>query len=257
MDPLAIRIAARYIKKKVSDEGNPIYLYSERQIARRHKEKAERLEKLRKNVSKLREQVKKDLNAKDPKVFLSALAAGLMDHTAERVGNPESAKDGHFGVTGWKTDHISWGKGKASLKYVGKSGVKHEKDVTDASLVKALRRAYDACKDGEIFATPDVRVDSSAVNAYLKKFDVTAKDLRGLFANQVMQRELRKARKGELPKDPKERKKKLSEEFKTALEATAEAVGHEAATLKSQYLVPGLEDDFMKDGVVNEQLHKS
>ena len=40
MDPLALKIAARYKKKMVSDEGNTIYMYSERQIALRNNNKA-------------------------------------------------------------------------------------------------------------------------------------------------------------------------------------------------------------------------
>jgi hypothetical protein len=74
---------------------------------------------------------------------------------------------------------------------------------------------------------------------------VTAKDIRGFHANDEMKKQLKAVRKGPLPKDHKERKTQLKEEFKKALEATAEAVGHEPSTLRSQYLVPGLEDDFM------------
>ena len=64
------------------------------------------------------------------------------------------------------------------------------------------------------------------------------------------------AKGGKLPEDKKEREKKLKAEFKEALEGTAEAVGHEPATLKSQYLVPGLEDEFLKDGTVTEKMDK-
>jgi len=57
------------------------------------------------------------------------------------------------------------------------------------------------------------------VNAYLKPFDVTAKDIRGLHANREMQDRLRAVRKkgGKLPTDKKEKEKVLKAEFKTAL----------------------------------------
>jgi len=257
MDSIVAKVAARYKKKMVSDKGNPIYQYSERQVALRNSKKAERLEKLRKSVHKLRAQVKKDLDSGDPERVLTALAVGLMDHTAERVGNDESAEErGHFGVTGWQKSHVSFGKGKATVKYTGKSGVKQTKTVSDKSLVSALRDAHAACEGDDLFCHDTVTVNATKVNGYLKKFEITAKDLRGLHANTVMQKELKAARSkgGKLATDPKERKEQLKKEFVAALEATAESVGHEPSTLKSQYLVPGVEEEFMQGRVMDKMV---
>jgi len=253
---LASIIAKFKQKKKVkSQDGGEttVYVYSEGQIDKRHREKAQRLEKLRKSKSKLDAQVKKDLTAKDDKTRGVALAIALMDETAERVGNEESADDGHVGVTGWTKEHIKFKGGKAHIDYVGKSGVKQHKEVADKALVKALKAACDGDEDCVVGASAE------EVNAYLKEFDITAKDIRGLHANQTMQDSLRSIRKKgpKLPSDKKEREKLLKEEFKKALEQTAEAVGHEPSTLKSQYLVKGLEGDFMGDGTVNNSLVKS
>jgi DNA topoisomerase I len=258
--PLVLRIAARYKKKMLSDEGNTIYTYSERQVALRNNKKAERLEKLRKSVHKLRSRVKKDLQSKDPDTVLTALVVGLMDHTAERVGNEESKEErGHVGVTGWQKSHVSFAKGKATLKYTGKSGVKQEKTITEKALVTALKNAHDACKEGDLFCHDGGKITAAKVNGYLKKFDITAKDLRGLHANSTMQTELKAARSagGKLSTDPKKRKAQLKKEFKKALKATAEAVGHEPSTLESQYLVPGLSDEYLKDGTVMDKMVKT
>lgn len=256
MDVLALKVAARYKKKTISEKGNPIYMYSERQIALRNKKKAERLEKLRKNISRVQDQVKKDLGSGDPNKVLTALVVGLMDETFERVGNEESADEGHFGVTGWQKSHVSFGKGKATISYVGKAGVKQKKTVTNKALVSALKDAYEACEGDCIFEHAGGKVTAEKVNAYLKQFDITAKDIRGYHANRVMKEALKAGRKGALPEDKKEREKVLKAEFKKALEETAKAVGHEAATLKNQYLVPGLEDDFMADGRVDNKMTK-
>lgn len=260
LDTFALRIAARYKDKKVTEEGNTVYMYSERQIAHRNKKKAERIEKLKAKLGDLRKQVQSDLTSEDTAKRLTALAVALIDHTYERVGNDESADEGHFGVTGWTKNHVKLNGKGATISYVGKAGVKHEKKVTDANIVKALRKAYDATegKDAGLFDHEDGSIGAKHVNAYLKKFDITAKDLRGLHANREMQDRLKAVRSkgGKLPKDKKEREKKLKEEFKEALEGAAEAVGHEAATLKSQYLVPGLEDSFMKDGTVIDKFDK-
>lgn len=196
------------------------------------------------------------MDEKEKKWYV-ALAIGLMDHTIERVGNVSSADDGHFGVTGWQKKHFSVGKTKITVRYVGKSGVKHEKTIDDPLLLKALKKSLkdkgpNDCVCGGITAED--------VNSYLKEFDITAKDIRGFRANQEMCKALTEERKKgpkDLPRGRKERDKILKAEFKKALETVAEVVGHEASTLRSQYLVPGLEDAFVKDGTVLKNLKVS
>lgn len=258
------REAAKYQDKKEVPKADgkgttTVYEYSEKQVQNRNREKAERVEKLRGNLHKLQAQVTKDLKSKDMHTRLCALAVGLMNDTYERVGNDESAKDGHVGVTGWTPDHIKFGDGKATITYVGKSGVDHEKVTKDAELIRVMKEAVKDKKKGDtIFAHEDGRVDATAVNEYLDGLglEITAKDIRGLHANREMQERLKAVRSkgGKLPTDKKEREKKLKDEFTEALEGAAEAVGHESATLKSQYLVPGLEDAYLKDGTIMTKL---
>lgn len=256
------RVAARYkSKKKVETKDGDkvtVYEYSDRQIALRNRKKAERLEALKKNIGALRKRVQRDLKSSDPNTMLTALAVALIDHTYERVGNDDSADEGHFGVTGWQRKHITFGRGKATVRYVGKSGVKHEKKISDASILKALRDAYESSDEEEdsIFSHDMGKVDARKINSYLEPFEVSAKDLRGFHANREMQERLSATRSkgGKLPEDKKAREKQLKEEFKQALEEAAEAVGHEPSTLRSQYLVPGLEEAFLKDGTVPSKM---
>ena len=251
------RTAARYKSKKTvktqDGEDMTVYEYSDRQIADRNRGKAERIEKLRKSVDKLRTQVAKDMKSGDEKTRAAALAVALMDHTFERVGNEGSAKEGHFGVTTWTVDHIKFKGNKATIKYVGKSGVEQKKEVTDSKIVSALKTI---CKDKDGKACL-VDAKASDVNEYLKPFEISAKDIRGFHANTEMKSQLKKVRSGKLPTDKKEKEKLLKDEFKKALEETAKAVGHEPSTLKSQYLVPGLEEGYLKDGTVSESHTKS
>lgn len=253
MASFAQRLAARFKSKKKLESGNTVYVYSPRQVALRNSEKAARLEKLRGSIRHLRSQVRKDLSSEDPETALTALAVALIDHTYERVGNDGSAEErGHYGVTGWQRSHISFGKGRATIRYVGKSGVKQKKTVTDARILAALKDAYEGCEGDEIFTYSLGKVDAGKVNEYLKKFDITAKDLRGFHANREMQTALREVRTsaGALPDDPKAREDQLKKEFKQALKRTSEAVGHEAETLRNQYLVPKLEEQYLKDGTI-------
>lgn len=260
----ADRVAAKYqeIKKvpKANGKGTTeVYVYSEKQVENRNREKAKRLQEFSGKVNKLRAKYKKDLSSEDETIKLIALVIALIDETHERIGSPASAKgelndDGepHFGVSQWLKKHVTMGSGKATIKYVGKSGVDHEKEVTTGFILKALRWAVDRAegKESRLFEG----VTSAKVNEYLKEFNVTAKDLRGLAANGLMQKALKKVRKGELPKDKKEREKQLKSEFKEALEEVAEQLGHEASTLKSQYLAPKMQEEFEKDGTVISKL---
>lgn len=257
--------AAKYKKKKEVPKADgkgttTVYEYSERQVQNRHRDKANRLEDLRKGLTDLRAKVRQDLKSKDAKTRMTALAVALIDETYERVGNEGSAEDGHYGVTGWLKSHVMMSGSKATIKYVGKSGVKQEKSVTTPAVLSVLREALQDKKATDpVFELEDFTIKSSHVNTYLKEFDITAKDLRGLHANQEMQRCLKQVRKDgpKLPTDPKEREKLLKDEFLEALEEVADIVGHESATLRKQYLVPGMEEDFMDDGKVNNSLKKS
>ena len=144
--PSARWVVAKYKDKKEVPKSDgkgttTVYEYGPRQVAKRHKDKAVRIEALRKKMSDLRQKARGDLTASDPETRLTALAVCLMDETYERVGNEQSAKDGHYGVTNWTADHITLSDKAATIKYTGKSGVKHEKKVTNARVLSALRKA--------------------------------------------------------------------------------------------------------------------
>jgi len=260
------RVAAKFKNKrkvpKADGKGTTtIYEYGPRQVQNRNRAKAERVEKLRGTIGGLRKQVAKDLKDDDPKKRLTALAVALIDQTYERVGNDKSANDnGHYGITTLTTDHVKMGKGKVTLSYVGKSGVEHTKTVTDKPTITALKAAMKGRgkKDRLLCDGADCTIRARDVNTYLRQFDITAKDLRGMHANEEMRNLLTQIRKKgpQLPRERKERDKILKAEFKEALEGTAGAVGHKASTLKSQYLVPGMEEAFLKDGTVIDKLHK-
>lgn len=251
------RIAKYKEKKTIKDKDGKdmiVYEYSDRQVNKRHKEKSEKVEKIRKTIGDLERQVLKDLKKEDTRQV--ALAVALINHTYERVGNDESASNGHYGVTGWKKKHLSFKGSKAVLSYTGKSGVRHTKEVDDKALVSALRDISKG-KEGDEELLGDIKAPD--VNKYLDQFGITAKDIRGYHANREMQERLKALRQenGELPKDKKEKEQILKDEFKEALKGAAKAVGHEEATLRGQYLVPHLEDTYMKDGTVITTLKKA
>jgi len=189
------------------------------------------------------------------------LAVCLMDETYERVGNEQSAKDGHYGVTNWTADHITLSDKAATIKYTGKSGVKHEKKVTNARVLSALRKAIKGKGKGDkvLCDGDECSILAKDVNTYLKPYEITAKDIRGLHANEEMKHHLkaqRKAGPADLPHSRKEKDEILKAEFQAALDLAAAAVGHGPSTLRSQYLVPSMEDSYVHDGTVLDRLDK-
>jgi len=248
--PISKRAKSKYIEKKEEESGNITYIYSEKHIKERNKKKAKKILELEKSIKDVRKQVQKDISSKEPVLEDIAAVVGLIDDTYERVGNPSSAKEDHHGVTTWRKKHVTFSKGKATIKYVGKSGVKQEKIVESNPLVAALKRAIkDKKPNDEIF--PDI--NGRLVNLYLKPYNITAKDIRGFHANEEMKKALKSNRNGTLPKDQKEKEKKLKEEFKEALEIAAKKVGHEPATLKNQYLIPSIEEHYLTSGKIKVQ----
>ena len=244
-------------KKKITNQDGDesvVYVYSDEHIKKRHKEKSKKIEKLRKCMSDLRSKYRRDIDSEDKRKGAIALAVSLIDLTYERVGNPTSAENGHFGITGLQKRHIKFANGKATLTYVGKSGVKQTKEISDTKIVSKLKEmTKKKLKDEHILTYGDDKcVSARLVNAYLKDFGISAKDIRGFHANEEMKKALKSIRKenGKLPSEEKDKAKQLKTEFKTALKQVASIVGHQHSTLKNQYLVPHLEETFLEKGKV-------
>jgi len=167
---------------------------------------------------------------------------------SERVGNEESAENGHVGVTGFKKSQLTVDGDTVTLKYTGKSGVKQEKSFTDKLIAKLLKECRGNCKgdDSPVLATSDgFKIKADKVNRYLGEFDVTAKDIRGYSANTLVCNMLKGSK---IPSDEDERKK----HFREVLKSVAEKVGHQQATLKRHYLLPGIEESYVKNGTIRK-----
>ena len=226
-------------KEKEKDKATP------EEIARRRK-KTISLGNLSEKIRGLRKKVTMDMKSDDEKLSLIATAVAMMDCTAERVGNDTSAKHGHVGVTGFQKKHVTVFGNKITLNYVGKSGVQHEKECIDDRIAKILAKCLKRCKkdDDFVLVTSDgQKIQAAAVNRYLSQYDVTAKDIRGYAANHMVISSLQNREKSS---DEAERKKVMSE----VLQKVAEAVGHGKATLRKHYLLPHIEDEYVKKGKV-------
>jgi DNA topoisomerase-1 len=205
--------------------------------------KRESIYNLRDKIDRLKRKVRADLYSSDDKTRLTALAVRIMMLTSERVGNSESAKNGHFGVTEFKRKHIDINGNTVTLNYIGKSGVEHEKEFTDATCAMMLKDLMKK-NDSFIFVTQDgFKIKADKVNRYLRRFDAKSKDIRGFNANRLMVMELNRIGK---IKDEKQR----SKVFNASLRKIGAKIGHGPTTLRKQYLLPEIEEQFYKHGSI-------
>jgi GNAT superfamily N-acetyltransferase len=217
----------------------------EKLIKERWAKKKDSLMNMADNIRSLRTNLRKDLKSDNDKDRLTALAISLMDKTAERVGNDESEANGHLGITGLSKRNVKVEGNTITLKYVGKSGVKHEKQFSDEGIANALKDAIANSQSKYVFETSDrFRIKNDRVNRYLSEYDISAKDLRGYSANQWIVSKLREVKDKEILGDEAKRKKKFNEIVKSV----AEKVGHGAPTLKKHYMLPSLEREWVNHG---------
>ena len=233
----------KYTRDKLAKGGE----VDKKVLRERWAKKKDALENLANNISRLRKNLSKDLKEGNEKEKLTALVVKIMDETGERVGNEESANNGHFGVTGLKKNHIKINGSRVKFKYVGKSGVEHEKELNDYTIASALKQAMSQSPSEYVFETSEgFRIKNDRVNRYLNIFNVSAKDLRGYSANKWIINKLKSVKDKEILNNDAKRKKKFNEIVKSV----AEKVGHGSATLKKHYLLPSLEREFVNHGKI-------
>ena len=209
----------------------------------RWEKKKGNIENLANNVQRLRLNITKDLNSGTEKDMVTALVISIMDKTAERVGNNESASNGHYGITGLKKKHIKVDGNTVTLKYIGKSGVEQEKKFTDEKIANGLKKVLNNNSNNVFVTSEGFKISNDRINRYLSTFDVTAKDIRGYSANKWI---IKKLEQKELPIEEKDRKKVFSE----TLKSVAEKIGHGKATLRKHYLIPELETSYIEKGKI-------
>ncbi|HUR54791.1 MAG TPA: DNA topoisomerase IB [Gemmataceae bacterium] len=150
-------------------------------------EKFGRVAAFGKALPKIRERVEADLKLPGlPREKVLAAVVSLLDRTRLRVGNAEYAKTNKsFGLSTLLDRHASFANGKLRLRFRGKSGVWHERTVSDRKLAKIVR----ACRDlpgQDLFQYRDDTgkprpIGSADVNGYIRAAsggEFTAKDFR-------------------------------------------------------------------------------
>lgn len=216
----------------------------EKELKKRWETKRESIYNLKSCIDKIKRHVREDLVSCNEKDRLTALVIRIMLYTSERVGNEESADNGHFGVTQFKNKHIKIQGNRIILDYVGKSGVEHEKSFVDETCAVILKDLLKRNNEYVFTTKEGFRIKPDRVNRYLSEFNATSKDIRGFNANRLMIMELNRIGKTEEKQRPKM--------FNQSLRKIGEKVGHGAPTLRKHYLLPEIEETFYGKGYVTK-----
>jgi DNA topoisomerase-1 len=168
-------------------KGRKQYRYHARWRSTRDENKYERLLDFGQLLPTIRKKTECDLSLPGlPREKVLATVVRLLETTLIRVGNEEYARSNNsFGLTTMRDQHVKVNGSKIHFRFRGKSGIKHDIDLTDKQLARTVKRCRDL-PGQELFQYLDENgepqsVNSTEVNEYLREItgsDFTAKDFR-------------------------------------------------------------------------------
>ncbi|MFH5804547.1 DNA topoisomerase IB [Alienimonas sp. DA493] len=189
-------------------------------------------------LPRLRRRVRRDARRlKMDKRKVCALAAGLLDATAIRVGGADYTRDHEtYGLTTLRPEHAVVRGGLIRLSFLGKHGVEREAECRRRSLARSVKRLKRAGGETLLKYRDEGGVwrplSSSKVNAYLSHAaggKVTAKDFRTWHGSRVA---FEAALVG--PADPKK------DPAVAAVEAASALLGNTPAVCREYYVHPAV-----------------
>lgn len=225
--------------------GRKQYRYHEEFRALREAEKYERLAEFGRALSRLRRRVQAELRRRKlDRNLVTAAVVHLIDSEHLRVGNESYARENRsYGATTLRRRHARVRKGRMTLSYRGKSGIRRRVAIEDRRLGRIIERCREL-KGPRLFAYLDeedrVRTISSAdVNEYIRDAmgeDFSAKDFRTWAASVIaFEKMARRARRG----------RKVT--LKSLIEPVAEKLGNTLAISRKSYVHPAVIEAVKKE----------
>jgi DNA topoisomerase-1 len=226
--------------------GRKQYRYHPAFRSSRDGEKFGRLAAFGAALARIRRRVAADLARPGlPREKVLAAVVKLLDQTHLRVGNPEYVRaNGSFGLSTLLDRHVSFPAGSLRVRFRGKGGIYHDRQVGDRALARVVR----SCRDlpgQDLFQYRDDegrtrRVGSAEVNDYIREVaggPFTAKDFR-TWAGTVKAM----ARLARLPRPESAR---AAERAVCAVIAeVARALGNTPTVCRKSYVHPGVLEAF-------------
>jgi DNA topoisomerase-1 len=228
------------------------YRYHERWREVRDENKYEKMVLFGQAISKIRKRVDADLSLPGlPRTKILATVVQLLERTFIRVGNEEYARDNKsFGLTTMRDQHVEVKGSKLRFRFRGKSGIRHEVDVTDRRMAKIVAKLQDL-PGQELFQYVDEEgeihdITSQDVNDYLHEItneDFTAKDFR-TWAGTVMAAIALQAVGGF------ETKKQAKANIKNAISAVSKLLGNTPAICRKCYVHPAVLETYLSGNAI-------
>jgi len=228
------------------------YRYHERWREARDENKYEKMVLFGQALPKIRKRVEQDLSRPGlPRNRVLATVVQLLERTFIRVGNEEYARDNKsFGLTTMRDQHVEIKGSKLRFRFRGKSGIRHEVDMTDRRIAKIVAKLQDL-RGQELFQYVDedgeVRdITSQDVNDYLREItneDFTAKDFR-TWAGTVMAAIALQAVGGF------ETKKQAKANIKNAISAVSKMLGNTPAICRKCYVHPAVLETYLSGDAI-------
>jgi len=227
--------------------GRKQYRYHDRWREVRDENKYDRILMFAEALPKIRKRVRKDLALPGlPRNKILATVVQLLERTFIRVGNQEYARENKsFGLTTMQDRHVDVKGSKLRFRFRGKSGRKHEVDLTDKRIAKTILKLQDL-PGQDLFQYVDengeVRdLTSQDVNEYLREItgkDFTAKDFRtwagtllsGIALNAI---------------GAVETKKQAKANIKDVISAVAKILGNTPAICRKCYVHPAVLETYL------------
>jgi DNA topoisomerase-1 len=167
--------------------GRKQYRYHPAFRSAKDSEKFSRLAGFGRALPRIRRKVEADLARPGlPREKVLAAVVKLLDRTHLRVGNLEYVRANQsFGLSTLLDRHVSFTPGKLRVRFRGKSGVWHDREVDDPALARVVRRCRDL-PGQDLFQYEDKGgvarpIGSADVNGYIRRAaggPYTAKDFR-------------------------------------------------------------------------------
>jgi DNA topoisomerase-1 len=172
-----------------------------------------------------------------------ATVVRLLETTLIRVGNDEYARQNDsFGLTTLRERQVRVRGATLQFRFRGKSGVRHDIELSDPRLAKIVRRMQDLPGEELIRYVDESgvtrRIESADVNAYLKRItgdEFTSKDFRTWAGTVLAVRALRQAKEFA---SQAQAKRNLA----AAIERVARQLGNTTAVCRKCYVHPAVMD---------------
>ena len=224
------------------DRGRKQYTYNPDYIQDATDNKYKSLIEFGNNYKCIMNRINKDMiTFEDSKKKQVAMVLKVIDECNFRVGNEKYAKENKsFGVCTLENQHVKVGKGKVTIDFIGKEGIRNTCKVKNKRLIKNLRtRKKTLNKSDRIFTYRSnnkyYHVKASDVNKYLKQFgQFSAKNFRTWTANVDLIKELQRPTTSV--------KKHLTESIKKV----ASRMHHTPSICKKNYINKELMDMYIK-----------